>query len=448
MSDDNEGAEAELLLAVKELYDRCQTILSACRRQDPPIEGLYRFQQCLKAEISFLHSLLENPSQIKKEYVQSTNLSYLEAIFEAMECAKPIEEIMRLVPVPPSSGVWKPLATMMQEHHIKLDLIAERGLVWIKVFARNAKALRHDMAGLEMEETESSEEEEQEEEQAASADGFEQLPILKKAREYLRAAHAHQVHFRTPVVVFAFMRIRRNEDEFVQRIMDKLQEMGVIVHLQDSDLRSSYTHLIDSNDLTTRRLNLDVSTVLALISEMSHHVCLPEQVTGEPLKVQAAREAEVPVLPSLRKILHNKQLCIVQSAYDRLESIVNIVGGSNEKARFAYLFRQQQPMAFDQALWTTMPSMEIQIIPDATSERFRKLLEPPSTQRAKLNNGRKIRSRFSPFHAIIFGSGDHYQMTTVTAIQWMQTALTDAGVTGVAIVCHEPRSLAEQKMQT
>ncbi|KAG0178195.1 hypothetical protein DFQ28_004863, partial [Apophysomyces sp. BC1034] len=391
--------------------------------------------------------LLENPSEIKKEYTQSTNLSYLSAVHEALGAAGHIEEIMRPVGVPPSSGMWMTRAMMMRQRNIKVDLVANQGLVWIKVIARNAKALRHDLAGFEVEESEEEEDESEDESDfATSGDGFEQLPIFKKAREYLRCAQAHQVHFRTPVVVFAFMRIRRNEDVFVQRIMDRLEEMGVVVNLQGEDLRSSYYHLADSTDLTTNRLNLDVSSVLALISEMSHHVCRPDQVMGEPLQIQAAREAEAPALPMLRQIFHNKQLCIVQSAFDRLESIVNIVGGPNEKARFAYLFRKED-MAFDQTLWTTMPSMEIQVIPDATSERFRQLLDPPA-QRAKLNNGRKISSRFSAFHAVIFGSGDQYQMTTVTAIQWMYTALTDAGVTGVAVVCHEPRSLAEQKMQT
>ncbi|KAI8366148.1 hypothetical protein BD560DRAFT_401252 [Blakeslea trispora] len=359
---------------------------------------------------------------------------------------------MRIVSGPMDNNKWMPRAAMIKNHNVKVDIVSENGLVWIKVIARNAKAFRHEVMGFEWDDSSSSSEDEEEEgPKRASAGDFDNLPIFKKAREYLRTAKAHHVQFHTPIVVFAFMRIE--PDMFVQKIMDKLTEMGIVVHAQPGDLRSSYlpslTHLEDLDHIATPSLNIDVSSALAILSELSHHVCPPDKVSAMPLQIQAEREAQVPALPQIKPYVSHRRLCMIQSAFDRLQEIVDIVGGPNEKARFQYLFRHHFGLdrPFDSNLWTILPSLSIEIIPDASSEAFTKLLEPPSDFRSKLNNGRKIRTRFSEFHAKIFGSGDYYKMTTLTAIQWMETALRDAGLQGQFLVAHEPRSLAERKMQ-
>lgn len=413
---------------------------------------------------------MENPSKIKKEYVLSTNLSYLEAVFEALSnVGERRNEVMRLVSAPSqNNNQWMSRAAMIRKQSVKVDIVAENGLVWIKVIARNAKAFRHELMGLEWDDSSSSDEDEDEDDNdsndsdddnykkspLASSGEFDSLPIFKKAREYLRTAQAHHVHFHTPVVVFAFMRIKPEEDVFVQRIMDRLAEIGIVVYMQNSEnkLQSSYLPLLknvgDLEHITTPSINMDVSSALAIISELSHHVCLPKEVSALPLQVQAEREALVPALPKILPYITGKKLFIIQSAYDRFKDIVDVVGGPNETARFKYLFRDHLglDLEFDRELWTILPSLSVDIMPDASSEAFAKLLDPPA-QKVKLNNGRKIRTRFSDFHAKIFGSGDHYKMTTLTAIQWMETALKDAGLQGVSLVFHEPRSLAEKKMQ-
>lgn len=405
--------------------------------------------------------MLGDPKLIRKEHVQSTNLSYLEAVYEALaDVGENRDEVMRLVSLPLNDNVWMPRAAMIRDSCVKVDIAAEHGLVWVKVIARNAKAFRHELMGLEWEDSESessSDEEEESDNKDKGASDFDDLPIFKKAREYLRAAQAHHVQFHTPIVVFAFMRIQPEEDIFVQRIMDRLVEMGIVVHLQrpDHSLQFSYMPLLkkmvklqDISHLTTESLNMDVSSILAILSELSHHVCLPEDVSAIPLQVQAEREALVPALPQILPYITGKKLFIIQTAYDRLKGIVDVVGGTRERARFNYLFREHLgllDLQFDQELWTVLPSLTIQVIEDGHSEPFTKLLDPPS-RKSKLNNGRKIRTKFSDFHAKIFGSGDFYKMTTMTSIQWMETALKDAGLQGALIVSHEPRSLAERKM--
>ncbi|KAI8981466.1 hypothetical protein BDB01DRAFT_794182 [Pilobolus umbonatus] len=450
MEDEGSECQQELKIRVESLYRKCELIKEDCIRwnETKPIEGLYRYLHSLDSETNFLKKLLENQGSLKKEQIQSTNLNYLEAVYEALYPIKRITEVMHLFSIPPDNNVWMAGADMLKNNSAKVDIVAEKGLVWIKVIARNAKALRHELFGLEWEDD--SDESETEEEQAETV--FDNLAIFKKAREYLKCAKMHHVHYRVPIVVFAFMRIRKNEDMFVQRIMDRLAEIGIAVYLQDDmhPLPSAYEPLlkhIDMNDITTKSLNLDVSTVLALISELSHCPCPPDQLTSPPLVLQAEREIESAALPGLRKSLENKKLFMVQSAFNKLKEIVEVVGGPHEIARFHYLFRKHLGLnlEFDPKLWTILPSMSVNVLEDARSERFFQLLMPPP-RKSKLNNGRKIRTRFSEFHAIVFGSGDAYKMTTITTIQWMETSLMDAGITGHFIICHEPRSLAENKM--
>ncbi|KAI9258900.1 hypothetical protein BDA99DRAFT_514488 [Phascolomyces articulosus] len=462
--------EQESYAAVQSLRERCKFILRDCQERDA-IEGMYRYTHSLTAEMGFLDKLIEDPSRIKKEYIQSSNLSYLEAVHEAITQTRQLDQIMELKSVPPKDQEgWVPRAALMRRRQtVKVDLVSEHGLVWIKVIARNAKGLRFDMAGLELLDDDDDEDDDgflgyddsddddkQKEESLPPGivgnDPFDDLPIFRKAKQYLTSAEAHPVHFQTPRVIFAFMRLQpQGQDEYVERILERLRELGIHVHVGAEGLLDSYyaTHP-HSKCRTTSSLNLDVSTTLALISEMSHHPCLPDQVLGEALQIQARREQEAPILPLLISIVRNKQLFMVQSAYDRLVQIVNVVGGPTEQARFRQLFDQE---VYDPSYWTSFSTadeqallpLRIQVLPDQPSERFRGLLEPPA-QKNLLNNGRKIRSRFSEFHAVIFGSGDSYRMTTVTAIQWMQQALLDASLTGTAIVSHEPRSLSEQKM--
>ncbi|KAI8096213.1 uncharacterized protein BX664DRAFT_323397 [Halteromyces radiatus] len=394
----------------------------------------------------------------------------------------PLDDIMRSVAVPPKNGQWMPLATMLRRHSLKVDLVAEQERVWIKVIARNTKAFRLDMAGMENNiidddddlndfDDDNSDISDIDESSKAGivnveAPSFDELPIFKKARAYLTCAQAHSVHFKTPIVVFAFMRIHRDQDPFVQRIMDQLEHMGICIYLQDQqDIRSTYMPVMKQvfgvgqlpkldamYALTTPKLNLDVSTVLAMVSELSHHVCGVDQVEGEALQLQAAQEMTEPIIPQLERILHGKQLFMTQSAFDRLESIMAVVAGPMEKQRYHYLFpsTSNDNNKSNPHVWTSLtPPSPITVIPDQPTTRFTQLLEPPKGGMiSKLNNGRKIRSRFSSFHAIIFGTADHHQMTTITAIQWMPTALAEAGLLGSAIITHPPRSLAEQKMHT
>ncbi|ORX49105.1 hypothetical protein DM01DRAFT_300930 [Hesseltinella vesiculosa] len=464
---------------------------------------MYRLKQALLAESHFFDRLLERPEKIKPNAIKSTNLSYLVAVHDALSQLDNLDEVMRPVGLPPKDGQWMAQETMLRSHSVKVDLVTQDERVWIKVIARNTKAFRHEMAGLEWGGDSDSDDNEEApsslllrsssnsdtsndsdddvgddsgKRRLTQPSGFKDLPIFKKAGQFLKAAQAHRQQFKAPVVVFAFMRIdMQANDPFMQWILDHLQDMGIGVYLLDQPggLRGCYQPLVervfgpDLENITTASINLDVSTVLAMVSELAHHVCAPEDVEGEPLQKQAVIEAADPILPRLRRLLQGKRLFMVQSAMDRLRDIMSVVAGPRERLRYQQLFPDRSdlfleapvarsPLSLDDLtidddpdrLWTSLgrpPAIEI--LPDHPSDRFLRLLKGGGVSHL-INNGRKIRTRFTDFHATIFGTADRHQMSSLTGIQWVNHALTKAGITDTSILIHEPRSLAEQKMHT
>ncbi|KAG2173619.1 hypothetical protein INT43_005037 [Umbelopsis isabellina] len=411
------------------------------------IDGLYRFDQMVTAELKFINKLVGLP--LKEDQVKSSNLSYLEAVHKAMLQSNNVVGVMKDFFVSDTPIHYSGRSRGI----VKVDVVAENGLVWIRVNARNAKGLRHDIAGLEESSSGSSDDGEEDGQEGAIGDN---LPLFRKAKALMASAERHLVHFQKPIVVYAFMRISTGDDPYVdEQIIDKLPNLGITVYVKsDKALSEVYRQALNNShqetQVTTDKLNLDVSTVMAVISEMVHRKGItPSMVRGEALELQAAHELSHPLLPELAKILDKKQLFVTQSAMDKLNTIVPVVGGAKERARFEYMLGKNNEVD----LWINYPAdtsyLRLTIMEDKPTARFLELLQPPQGQRYKrINNGRRIRSKFNEFHVNVFGTGDNNRMTTVTSISWMGRALADAGLLGVAIVEHEPRSLAEQKIHS
>ncbi|GAB5585931.1 hypothetical protein Unana1_00831 [Umbelopsis nana] len=432
---------------VDALYNECLIIKRDVDRwlEQGHIEGLYRFDQMITAEMKFLNKLRD--TDIDPDQVKSSNLCYLDAVHKSIIQSRNVVAVMKNFSVKDTPIHYSGRSMVT----VKVDVVAEEGLVWIRVNARNAKGLRHEIAGLEEDSDFDSDEEHLDDHVVDNS--TDNLALFRKANALLASAERHLVHFRKPIVVYAFMRYTPGEDRYVEeQIISKLSNMGIMVYTKSESVGLSevYSHII-SPLVVTDKVNLDVSTVLALISELSHRPGVTSSmVRGEALQLQATQELSNPILPNLANLLGKKQLYVTQSALDKLNGIVNIVGGPNEKARFDMMIGTT-PLAKD--LWVNynadLSYLRLTVMEDKPTQRFLHLLDPPESleQRiGRVNNGRKIRSKFNTFHVNVFGTGDANKMTTITSIAWMKKALQDAGLAGVAIVEHDPRSLAEQKL--
>ncbi|XP_022239913.1 UPF0415 protein C7orf25 homolog isoform X2 [Limulus polyphemus] len=137
------------------------------------------------------------------------------------------------------------------------------------------------------------------------------------------------------------------------------------------------------NDLYANTLNLDISTMLAYVSNLTNgraYYKFQELILTD----QAKRERLHPVKPQLDNLFKGRKLVCCKTALEDFQQIVSTVGGENEKNRAAALIKQ------------------LHVVSDQTSDKSLSLF----------GTGR-MRQRSQ----VIFGTGDSIQAVTVTANQ-------------------------------
>lgn len=158
------------------------------------------------------------------------------------------------------------------------------------------------------------------------------------------------------------------------------------------------------------RVNLDISTLLSLVSSLTHGGCglvFKEVVLTE----QAADERRAPVLPILEEFMAGKELLACAAAVGDFETILRTLGGAREKERAQRLLKR------------------VTVVMDQPSERT--LALTPS-------------AAVTPRSIAIFGTGDQLQAVTMTANRKFVRAAANQGV-HYSVFIHEPRALTEGK---
>lgn len=161
------------------------------------------------------------------------------------------------------------------------------------------------------------------------------------------------------------------------------------------------------------RVNLDITTLITLVSAVSHgrcHLIFPEKI----LTMQAEEERVCPVLPRLLNFMEGKKLYTCQTAVSDFETILGTLGGKSERERAKELMSR------------------VEIVPDQPSERSRSL---PVTGKLKKRS------------KIIFGTGDQLHAITMTANSGYVRAAENHGVS-FSVFLHASRALTEMKEKT
>ncbi|XP_056007687.1 UPF0415 protein C7orf25 homolog isoform X4 [Ostrea edulis] len=171
-----------------------------------------------------------------------------------------------------------------------------------------------------------------------------------------------------------------------------------------SDKASGYS------EVGIERVNLDITTLITLVSSVTHDGCHFE-FSEKILALQAAEERQEPVLPKLKKFLQGKVMYVCRTALEDFRSILDTLGGLKEKERAEKLLSQ------------------VTIVDDDPSDRT---MEMPYSLRIK------ERSK------IIFGTGDKLRAVTVTANSSFVRAAQHQGVS-YAVYLHPSRALTEEK---
>ncbi|OZJ02184.1 hypothetical protein BZG36_04320 [Bifiguratus adelaidae] len=345
----------------------------------------YRVRMIEKGQISRDPSF--NPASSS-----SSNIAYMDALFVTLSCTSH------------PKGVLCKFRYMDKDERrsLRVDLVADDGRTWINVISRNPKGLRAMINGFERMKT------------GAWHNWMDEVPLLRQARGFKQAAEQNLVHYVEPEIVFVFSAIAEGDNEVVDRVLfGALKAIGVQVRflrqLQQADKS-------DRPDLVTQQLNLDVTTLIALVTALSYtHGLTPDDFDVEPLRLQALDEQKEPLLEQLARLFVRRSLFTPITAAQKFLSIVHTVGGPQERTRALSLFPSlpnewQASLPSKEAIqlawqhWPIhlSPRPSVTIVPDHPSRDILSLVNQPY-------------SSLTPYQAIIIGTGHHYKRTTTTA---------------------------------
>lgn len=150
---------------------------------------------------------VQSTGNVKKEHLQSTNLIHLNAIVARLFCANE------------PTNVMKPFK--YQKSRLEVDIVCNGGASWIKVIARNARALTMISMG---------------------NGEYGQKSVLDQAMSYLQCAKCYPHLYRPPDIVFHFAY------GIEIPLATSLERMGIIVEgdkMQCEDVKNIDVHGIN-----------------------------------------------------------------------------------------------------------------------------------------------------------------------------------------------------------
>ena len=402
----------------KDLNKRCQ------KHQN--IKGISKLMRKISAEINFLEGLGTKNGKNKENSLSSSNLINIESIVDALET------------FPNVSHVLQPFQSPGHEHPLVVDVICNHGYTWVKVIARKAQALHLIWAGKGQ---------------------YGEKSIHTQAEQFQQCARLNPVNFTNPQIVFSFCQgvTAEMRQHFLQmgihvkgdiEEVDEITKQKLTVIQSFSDTESEDESLdCDASTLVCdtpepshvlkqqtencpirtssptsvnfvpcpdiQKVNLDVSTMIVLVSNVCHGHC-NYNFQEDILNQQAASEREGPVLPSIHEFLKGKQLYACSTALSSFQKIADIVGGENERRRARELLSTVTP------------------VPDEISDRT-----------TSLNTSAQLKERAK----VVFGTGDAIKAVTTTSNMGFVRAAQNQGV-DFAVFLHESRALTEQKQAT
>lgn len=357
------------------------------------IDGIDKLIRKIQQEIKFLEKV-QDTGNLKKKHLQSSNLTHLDAMVARLSCAKDPVSVMR--------------PFKYQKSRLEIDIVCNSGASWVKVIARNARALTLISLG---------------------NGEYGQKSVLDQASSYLVCTKCHLHHYRPPDVIFHFAygievplalqleqmgiivegdRIDTNDENLnKQDELDFSKESSDSEKDLDMDLQSLNMSVLSTE---IRLLNLDVSALLAYVTNMANGYNY--YVYREPLLTQQAEmERKRPIKSILENLFRDKELMVCRTAYNNFMNIIDVIGGPKETQRAHELLKK------------------VRIVDDVTTGRIMEL---------RLGGKIKDRSR------LIFATGESMKSITISANEGFVRAARMQGIE-CTVFLHEPRSLSEIK---
>ena len=334
------GEELQLQLLLDDKLRTGQALLvSLAESRDlKAVSGLSKLEKKIRQELKFLHRFASS-SKLKREHLQCSNLQNLSAVVHTLlrDCRSPTH-VLRPFPFLTESARHPEEGSLKK---ITVDIVAEEGRSWIKVVARNPKALDLNSSG---------------------GNQFGQRSFLDQVEDYLACARQNTKQFAVPVVTFVF------HNGVSELLAKRLKRKGVRV--QGEVVASDYPELVyqdesasssssseeeedeegqpnppdliqpcdkpsrqekEDEEMDASRLNLDITAMIAYVSALTNghaHYEFKEPILNQ----QAAWERQRAVKPTMDELFRGKNLICCQSAMQDFRTIIGTLGGKGSES--------------------------------------------------------------------------------------------------------------------
>jgi hypothetical protein len=208
--------------------------------------------------------------------------------------------------------------------------------------------------------------------------------------------------------------------------------------------------LVNINKKTNRKfhyltpvVNLDVTTLLAMVSSITHDVqeVVEKAFDSKPLVIQRQQELRKAILPDLLEMFDNRTLVTCHAAFQKCKSIVEKIGGPKEKSRCASLFAGNHILLSDISIDLISPQPRIE--GDFIQESILPWRVTVISDKIEDHIMNEIGSKIKGHNLHVIGAGSFYKISTITSNIGLKRGLEMNRDFGIEI--HEPRGLIEQK---
>lgn len=241
-------------------------------------------------------------------------------------------------------GIWRLAA------HELPEIVAEQGLLWIKLCSINERRLIMQLAkdGWRHPDDSSDEEDVASVNDGSSVDDEDKLPILKAAQKLVSLAQDCPVDYRHPKVQLIFTKVEQGRIPQVDALINDIRALGVDV-ICKSDLgkvppiEDALEAMLEPEKLRlSHTLNIDCTILLALVSDISHGLVAEQPWFNTAIRRQIQGEAKEPLLPEkLYPIINDHPLICTREAVTRMKDIVDLIGTDTEKQRTRILLAEE-----------------------------------------------------------------------------------------------------------
>ena len=350
-------------------------------RQGGNVE-LGHFRGTMQSELQMLERLSEKPdSQATKHIARSSNLPFLETVWATVKRSSDVVALqkrmytscntkllahgLRHVGMNESvNGEAKPKSGTpgkRRDHReiaVVVDTITDGGREWTKVSLLTNQRLLFDLAKQGWDSGGSEDEFDEDgnlKGDASDDEGDYDVPLLKTAKDLVRAARHFRVRTKIPTVHLVLPRIREGAVPEVDAVLDACRAAGAVLHCGDASATSAPIPTIeqalpsmaqDPLAHLSEVLNIDCTILLALVSEFSHAKVSKEPWFHAALRRQVEIEGNENLLPSLLyPAMGIRKLVCTAEAAKRMREIVGTIGTPSEKARTAIILGDDTTMS-------------------------------------------------------------------------------------------------------